>query len=118
MLRGFEILHNDEPLSSWERQQAETTVSELRSLICYVTVLQRYETQVCADLTTILSQEQSLDLLKAYHLQRQTWKKGSVLAVLGARKLRAVAVTVLLHHLLRPMVECPLSLLGMGAGSE
>lgn len=93
-------------------------MSELRSLIYYITVLQRSETQICALLTAVLSQEQSLDLLEAYHLQRQTWKKGNVLTVLGARKLRAVAVTVLLHDLLRPMVECLLSLLGTGVNSE
>lgn len=69
-------------------------------------------------LTTVLTEEQSLDLLKAYRLQRQTWKKGSILALLCAKKLRAVAITVLLHHPLRPMAECLLSLLGMEAGSE
>lgn len=53
-------------------------------------------------LTAVLTQGHSLDMLKAYHLERETWKKGSVLAVLWARKLKAVAVTILLHHPLRP----------------
>lgn len=69
-------------------------------------------------LSPVLTLEQSLDLLKAYHLQRKTWKKISVLVVLWARKLRAVAITLLLPHPLRLMTEGPLFSLSTGAGSE
>lgn len=87
------------------------------SLLIYYCLAKIGDSGLCR-FTTVLTHEQSLDLVKAYHLQRQTWKTESVLAVLWARKLRAVAIAVLLHHSLRPMAECPLSPLGTGAGSE
>lgn len=88
------------------------------SLIYYITASQgsNRDSGLCR-FTTVRTPEQSPDLLKAY-LQRQMWKKGSVLAVRWARKLRAVAITVLLHHPLRPLAECSLSSLGTGAGSQ
>lgn len=107
--------------SSFDRQgnRLEQQCQNWGLLIYYITVLQRSE-GLCGP-TIVLTQGHSLDMLNAYHLERETWKKGTVLAVLWARKLRAVALTILLHHPLRPRPKFPLCSLGivpLGAGSQ
>lgn len=95
---------------SFDRQsnRLEKQCQNWRLLIYYIKVLQRSETWVCVDLPLSCTKgtQHPLDMLKPYHLERETWKKGSMLAVLWARKLRAVAVTILPHHPLRPSALC------------
>lgn len=76
-----------------------------RGLLIYYWLEKVGDSALC-ELITVLTQEHFPNVLNTYHLEREIWKKGNVLAVLWARKLRTVAVTILLHHPLRQRLKC------------